>query len=244
MNPGDDVTHPILGSDAWRVIEGDAADVLPSLGVVDHDAVVITDPPWPEGDAETGWASAAQFGRVAPAWEGARRVVVHLGAFTDPRMLGAMPSSLPFDCVRWLRYTPPSYCGTRLRQADVAYIFGERERPHGATVAPAEAEHNTSKMRDGFGHPCSRSLQHLMWLVRWFTQPEDLVIDPFCGTGVTGEACARLGRRFIGIDIDPRWVALSRERLTAAANGSTLAAARAGQHPLFAGSRSREESSL
>lgn len=46
-------------------------------------------------------------------------------------------------------------------------------------------------------------------------------------------ACLRLGRRFIGFELDERWASAARERLAAEESGSTLAAARAGQVPLF-----------
>jgi DNA modification methylase len=77
------------------------------------------------------------------------------------------------------------------------------------------------------------------WLVDYFTQPDDLVIDPFCGSGTTGAACIRHGRRFLGIEKSPEFVALARERLTAEANDSTLVDARRGQVALFAGRRRR-----
>jgi DNA modification methylase len=43
------------------------------------------------------------------------------------------------------------------------------------------------------------------------------VLDPFMGTGTTAAVAKRMGRRFIGIDINPRYVELARERVRAAA---------------------------
>ncbi len=43
-------------------------------------------------------------------------------------------------------------------------------------------------------------------LVAQFTEPGDLVLDPFCGSGTTGVACAQLGRRFIGFELRPEQV--------------------------------------
>jgi site-specific DNA-methyltransferase (adenine-specific) len=45
------------------------------------------------------------------------------------------------------------------------------------------------------------------------TLPEDLVVDPFGGSGTCAEAAQRLGRRFLVADIDKRMVALGRERV-------------------------------
>ena len=53
-------------------------------------------------------------------------------------------------------------------------------------------------------------------IVADFTQPEDLVCDPFMGAGTTGIACIELGRKFIGIEIDPGYFDIACERIAAA----------------------------
>ena len=45
------------------------------------------------------------------------------------------------------------------------------------------------------------------------TREGDLVIDPFFGSGTVGVVCQRLGRRFIGIELNPEYVEIARERL-------------------------------
>lgn len=52
-------------------------------------------------------------------------------------------------------------------------------------------------------HPCEKPVQLLERLIRASSSPGDVVVDPFCGGGATGEAALRTGRRFIGIEIDP-----------------------------------------
>lgn len=52
-------------------------------------------------------------------------------------------------------------------------------------------------------------------------------------SGTTGVACLALGRRFVGIEIDPKYAAIARERCEAAAAGLTLGAARAKQVALL-----------
>lgn len=51
------------------------------------------------------------------------------------------------------------------------------------------------------------------------SDPGDLVIDPFMGSGSTGEACALAGRRFLGCEIDPRYYGPACERLRRAFAG-------------------------
>jgi site-specific DNA-methyltransferase (adenine-specific) len=50
-------------------------------------------------------------------------------------------------------------------------------------------------------------------LVKDFTDPGETVIDPFLGSGTTGAACAALGRRFVGIEIDEGWFLGACERI-------------------------------
>ena len=70
-----------------------------------------------------------------------------------------------------------------------------------------------------------------------FTDIDDIVLDPFAGSGTTGVACLRLGRRFIGIEKDAKYAAVATERLEAESKGLTLRDARAGQLPMFGGTR-------
>ncbi len=50
-------------------------------------------------------------------------------------------------------------------------------------------------------------------LIESLTDPGDLICDPFLGSGATAAAAVKLGRRFIGCDIDPGAVAVARDRL-------------------------------
>ena len=60
-----------------------------------------------------------------------------------------------------------------------------------------------------------------------------LVLDTHCGSGSTGVACLRLGRRFIGIEIDPAMAETARERLRAEERMVGVVSTRAGQGALF-----------
>lgn len=50
------------------------------------------------------------------------------------------------------------------------------------------------------------------WFIKLFTQPGDLVLDPFMGSGATAQAAIRLGRNFVGIDMSKEYVELARKR--------------------------------
>lgn len=85
----------------------------------------------------------------------------------------------------------------------------------------------------GSDHPTTKPVPLMLELVELFTDPDELVLDPFAGSGTTGVACLRLGRRFIGIERDAKYHAVAVERLRAEENGQSLREARAGQLPMF-----------
>jgi hypothetical protein len=65
-------------------------------------------------------------------------------------------------------------------------------------------------------HPTQKPLDLMLALVRDFTDPGEIVCDPFAGSGTTGVACIRLGRRFVGWERDPKYHAVAVKRLTQA----------------------------
>ena len=62
-------------------------------------------------------------------------------------------------------------------------------------------------------HPTEKPWQLAAWFIELHTQPGELVLDPFCGSGSSGEACKRLGRNFIGVEIDAHWATVARQRI-------------------------------
>lgn len=62
-------------------------------------------------------------------------------------------------------------------------------------------------------HPTQKPLELLRRFVVACSNPGDLVLDPFSGSGTTGVAAIGLGRRFIGIDNNPEYLELSRARI-------------------------------
>ena len=68
-------------------------------------------------------------------------------------------------------------------------------------------------------HHWQQSLDGFTEIVQRFTEPGDLVVDPFLGSGTTALACLQLGRRFVGCDIDAGAVAIARRRVQDALKG-------------------------
>jgi site-specific DNA-methyltransferase (adenine-specific)/modification methylase len=65
-------------------------------------------------------------------------------------------------------------------------------------------------------HPCAKPVAAMLWCVERCSAPDDRVIDPFMGSGTTGVACARLGRRFIGVEMEPKYFDLACQRIAEA----------------------------
>jgi site-specific DNA-methyltransferase (adenine-specific) len=65
-------------------------------------------------------------------------------------------------------------------------------------------------------HPTQKPIALLERCILSSTHESDLILDPFSGSGTTGIACLRTNRRFIGIEIEEDYVALSKARFGAA----------------------------
>lgn len=70
------------------------------------------------------------------------------------------------------------------------------------------------------GHPAPFPVELPEQLIRLYTFVDDLVLDPFMGSGSTLAAAARLGRRYVGYDLDPSYVELARQRVTSTIEAS------------------------
>ena len=72
----------------------------------------------------------------------------------------------------------------------------------------------TSQKEKIFGkHPTQKPLYLLERILLASTRENDLVLDPFCGSSTTGVVCKILNRKFVGIDNNPEYIELSKERL-------------------------------
>jgi site-specific DNA-methyltransferase (adenine-specific) len=83
------------------------------------------------------------------------------------------------------------------------------------------------------GHPTEKPLPLMLWCVENYSNPTDLILDPFCGSGTTCVAAKMLGRNYIGIDISEEYCKIARERLEAVETGVPVKEARKGQMGLF-----------
>lgn len=64
-------------------------------------------------------------------------------------------------------------------------------------------------------HPNEKPIELMEALVLATTKPGDTVCDPFMGSSSTGVACVRLGRGFVGVELDKVYFDVSKERIIA-----------------------------
>lgn len=173
---------------------------------------VITDPVWPNAHeslagADRSWMLMAE---ASSLWQ-CKRAAIHLGCNSDPRFLASV--TLPFFRVAYLEYVRPHYRGRLLYDADVAYLFGAppASREH-YRVIPGRYIDTTSDGKQA-NHPTPRKLKHVEWLINRWSDPDDVIYDPFMGSGTTLVAAKAHGRRAIGVEIEEKYCEVAANRL-------------------------------
>lgn len=209
-------SQPCECKDGITLYCGDARDVLPLLpeGSV---SALVTDPVWPNCTVPLAGSDRAlslfeEFAERIPIT--VKRLAIHLGCDTDPMILACLPVRLKFFRVTWLEYVRPHYKGRLLYTSDVAYLYGGPpvSRVH-ARVIPGRHMSTNPEPKTGNSHPCPRKLDHVRWLVKWWTETDDVVLDPFAGSGTTGRACKDLGRKCIQVEIEEKYCEIAANRL-------------------------------
>ena len=204
---------PYYEKDGIVIYLGDCREILPQLGPAD---AMITDPVWPnvpDGMFPDVSNPERLFASVVGLVE-AKRLVVVLRGDSDPRFLRAVPDCWPFFRTQILPYVMPGYLGRKLGGDEIAYSFGSPiPSREGQRVIPEYAQKVQPDGRSANGHPCSRALGHMTFLVRWWSEPGETIYDPFMGSGTTLRAAKDLGRQAIGIEIEERYCEIAAKRL-------------------------------
>lgn len=70
-------------------------------------------------------------------------------------------------------------------------------------------------------HPFEKPITLMLRLISIYTNPSDVIFDPFMGSGTTGVAARQLGRKFIGVELDPDYFDIAAKRIEAADDAET-----------------------
>jgi len=124
----------------------------------------------------------------------------------------------------WAKLGKVGNVGEQLaRLYEVALIFGRQAPAPLADSDPAPPRHHISgydddgEAGDWEHHPNHKPHSLLEPLIRAYSRPGDIVLEPFSGSGSTASAAVRLGRRARAIELRQKWAAVSGERLKAVA---------------------------
>lgn len=184
---------------------GDCREILPTLGKVD---AVVTDPPYGVL-SDTGSAATRRSGGNQNAGKMAWDVAPCVGVLDMLRDMsgwqmfwGGCHLELPptFGYLVWdkqidgLNFGEVEYCWTNAR------------------FAPRVFRYRAVGVDGGKQHPTQKPIQLIKWCIEFLPQC-DTILDPFMGSGTTGVACQKLGRRFIGIEIEPRYFDIACRRI-------------------------------
>jgi DNA modification methylase len=195
---------------------GDCYTILPNLPPVD---AVITDPPygvnkaeWDESfPSEAAWASMAAILR-----EGGSALVFPGEQDAPDKLARMVGSGLQYQWVLvWYASNAMQFGKTGFTKKSLVWWLSKGKptaRPKMIDIfeVPIAAEANR------FGHPSPKPERVMQPLVENFCAADGIVLDPFLGSGTTGVACANLGRKFIGIEINPTYFDIACTRIRAA----------------------------
>lgn len=207
------VVPPIVAGDSVELRLGDLREVLCDLEDGSVDAIV-TDPPYNEAGVplyeELGRLAARvlKTGRLAAVYAG------HLHLDEEMRLLAAGGLTYAWHGVNVL---PGRHTRIRTRMVNgrhrsvLLYSAGEY-RPRRWLHDLVTAEGRGGAEERPF-HPWQQALEPVRHWVRMTSEPGELVLDPFLGSGTTALACRLEGRRFLGCDIDPACLDVASERL-------------------------------
>jgi DNA modification methylase len=161
-----------------------------------------------------------------------------IGTYHNIHRIGKIVMDMGFwilNDIAWIKWNPmPNFRGARLTNAHETLIWAQKHRGERYTFNyhALKMMNDGKQMRSDWHLPiCSggervtvdgrkahstQKPEALLYRVLMVsTEPGDVVLDPFFGTGTTGAVARRLGRHWIGIERDPAYARIARERIAA-----------------------------
>ena len=193
---------------------GDCREILPTLGKLD---AVVTDPPYGMEFRSNYRTVRPKFHAIANdhstdalVWASELEAAHSKYVFCRWDNLPDVPK--PKSCITWIKnnWSMGDLTGEHARQTEVALFYPGPDhafpcgRPSDVIQAPRTGNE---------WHPTEKPVQLIWHVARWTS---GVVVDPFMGSGTTGVACVKLGRKFIGIEIEPKYFDIACRRIEAA----------------------------
>lgn len=191
---------------------GDCAEVLPTLGKVD---AVVTDPPygiaitWKGGfSGKHGWGKAKTESETRNEWDSS----------TPSKDLMNQIIGLGKDVVVWggnYFELPPSRCWLIWNKPERGFTLAEAELAWTNMDALVRV-FDYARSEPGREHPTQKPVKLMEWCIEKCKSKPQTILDPFMGSGTTGVAAVQMGRKFIGIEREPKYFEIACHRIDAA----------------------------
>jgi len=189
----------------YKLYKGDCREFLPKLEY----SVIISDVPYPDYNAEHG-----------KDWE---YVPLETLPFLPVRQFIFFPADKVFP----LDYTARHVWHKKNSQSAYHYEF-IYERNGGLSCYVFSARVVTSWLTAQFAqdvlynHPTQKPIKLMSEIILKFTKPDDVILDPFMGSGTTIEAAIKAGRHSIGIEKNDEYYSIAEKRISQAAQQPAL----------------------
>lgn len=223
--------RPYYEAAGIQIFHGDCREILPLLGTVDH---VITDPPYGDTATHKGHLSKVTLRNREPA-----RQVLGFKGLSGKDFVNVVLEWAEITR-RWMICTCEWKYAHHLDEFGLLVRLGIWRKPDGAPQFTGDRPgtgweavaicHGPGKKRwnggghhafwtypkgqNQTGHPTGKPLGLFARFVQDFTDPNELILDPFMGSGTTLRAAKDLGRRAIGIEIEEKYCEIAAKRLS------------------------------
>jgi DNA modification methylase len=185
--------------------QGDCREILPTLGKVD---AVVTDPPY--GIGRDGKRRCSRHkGYDYLGWDAERpaaELFELLRRVSDEQIVwgGNYFADLLPPGGKWLVWDKCQ----RIDQSD-----GELAYTSMSGALRIFDMNRIVLQYDGAVHPTQKPVELMKWSVQQLPPNSQTILDPFMGSGTTGVACAKLGRSFIGIELETKYFDIACRRI-------------------------------
>lgn len=186
---------------------GDCLEILPTLSGVD---AVVTDPPYGIGIGKQSRGKWASHALGSSEWDDTRGEVAPIIKTGLPAVIWG-GNYFPLPANRgWLLWDKGNgFRGRDFAEAELAWTNLDVNTRVYSYDPLARGDYR------GKVHPTQKPVKLMEWCFGFIPDAET-ILDPFMGSGTTGVACANLGRRFIGIEIEPKYYDIARKRISEA----------------------------
>ena len=199
-------------ADGVVLYQGDCREILPTLGKVD---AVVTDPPY--GMAFQSNYRQKQYWKIAndadeTLLKWACKIDVGHSKYVFCRWDNIASVSKPKSVITWVKnnWSMGDLNHEHARQTELALFYPGESHYFPAGRPPDVVQFARTGNEN---HPTEKPVGLMVSFCEWTS---GVILDPFMGSGTTGVAAVKLGRQFIGIELDPGYFDIACKRISSA----------------------------